>query len=86
MDIVKGIVFANQAVLAMPLYEHTLLDVFNNFLALCREGVIAVFAIQLLNAVSALHRMDIIHGDLKPDNIFIDMGRYVYVCMYVIFF
>ena len=58
------------SVLVLPFHSYgTLLDLANSTFVF--EGVIAMVMASTLAGVSALHQMDILHGDIKPDNVLI---------------
>lgn len=65
-------VYQNSSVLVTSLFnEGSLLDMINHYLHHRRsvpEAVICVYTLDILRCVDAIHRCQIIHGDIKPDN------------------
>lgn len=61
------------AYMAMDFVEgQTLLDIIENDPARLTPDMVKALLIQLLQAVSFIHRSDILHRDISPDNILID--------------
>lgn len=42
-------------------------------------GAFFVLKIELLHAVSAIHKMGIIHRDIKPENMLVDESGHLYL-------
>lgn len=42
-------------------------------------GAFLVLKIELLRAVSAIHKMGIIHRDIKPENMLVDESGHLYL-------
>ncbi len=55
----------------------------NAYLALGQrmdEVICMYYTIEMLDMLEVLHRVGLIHGDIKPDNLLIRSDRCVYVC------
>ncbi|KAF9007385.1 kinase-like domain-containing protein [Cyathus striatus] len=73
-----GDVYATPSVITMPYYSATLSDLIPYMTGRCDRVLATYFLAQLIVAVHRIHRSEVVHMDLKPDNIFIsDTGHIV---------
>lgn len=70
MKVLSACIMADTSVLVLPLYHcGTLLDLINSQPFVTEVSALA-FVADILRALSALHSIGILHGDIKPDNMF----------------
>lgn len=74
MNIEHSLIGNNASILVSDYCQYgNLLDVCNNYKVLTSrnldESITMIISAQLLSIVDHLHACDIIHGDIKPDNI-----------------
>ena len=75
MKVLSACILADTSFLVLPLYHcGTLLDVINSQPVTSEASALAYVA-DILLALSALHSIGILHGDIKPDNLFIREQR-----------
>ena len=70
MTVLSACIMTDTSFLVLPLYScGTLLDIINSqpFIA---EASALTFVADILRALTALHGIGILHGDIKPDNMF----------------
>ena len=71
MNIIDGSIVGDTSLLVLQLYPlGTLLDLVNKTKSIS-EQVVAMVMASILTGVGILHHMDILHGDIKPDNLLI---------------
>ena len=75
MDFFNGAIIADASVLVLQLHPlGTLLELANSS-TFVSERVVAMVIASTLEGVGVLHKMDILHGDIKPDNLLMRRTR-----------
>ena len=70
MTVLSACIMTDTSFLVLPLYScGTLLDIINSQPFIAEASALA-FVADILRALTALHGIGILHGDIKPDNMF----------------